>query len=474
VNGGQGSVTVQVSGLPSGVTAVPVMAAIGSTANLVFTSKLSAAAECFTGADQIYTVYSALNVTGSGSSGSQSLGVKLNVDLSNPSFKPVKTDLPTIDIETAGNVDVTSEDDYTDATMTLTDPANSGNNYSGNLTIKGHGNSTWVMPKKPYRIKLPSKGKLLGMPSEKNWVLLANYDDKTMLRDALASQISNITGAPWAPRSAFVELTLNGQYEGTYQLIENVDINGNRIDIADSDASTESTQDGYLLEIDEHLGDTYNWTTPHGIAVGSDDPDPPTVDQEAYITPLVDEAEASFFSASASDPSVGWRSKWDEDSVVDWFITNELMGNRDSDAYSSDYFYKDAGNVSFHMGPIWDFDISSGNDDLGAIQDPTVPWVRTQHPWFVALFQNDPTFATAVKARWTTIRSQVGGLSAFIDTNAATLQQASQNNYARWPTLYQRVWPNAEAAGSYSGEIDYLKGWLSKRIAYMDGQYLNQ
>lgn len=473
-NGGAGIVTLQVSGLPSGVTAAPVKVPIGRTANLIFTSSLSAATECFTGASPYYIATSTLNLNGSGTGGSQAFGVDLDVNLSNPAFKPVSTDLPTLDIETAGNVEVTSEDDYTNATMTLIDPRKPDDGFSGSMTIKGHGNSTWGMPKKPYRIKLPSKSKLLNMPSEKNWVLLANYDDKTMLRDALASKVSNITGAPWAPRSAFVELTLNGEYEGTYQLIENVDVNGSRVAIADSDASTDPTQEGYLLEIDAHEGASYHWATPHGLDISSDDPDPPTADQEAYITPLVNTAEAGFFTTTAPDANAGWRSKWDQDSVVDWFITNELMGNQDADAYSSDYFYKDANSALFHMGPIWDFDISSGNDNYGSIQDPTVPWVKTQHPWFVGLFQNDPTFTTAVKARWTAIRPQVDSLSSFIDANAETLQQASQNNYARWPTLYQKVWPNPEAAGSYSGEINYLKDWLSKRIAYMDSEYLSE
>lgn len=469
---GTGNVTLTVSGLPSGVTVAPVTAAVGSTANLTFVSTPALATECFKGESLVFSSYSSLAVQATGSSGTQTLGHGLEVVLENPDFVPAKTYLPTVTIATSDGSPITSEDDYTDATMTIVDPSSSSNAYSGAITIRGRGNTTWEMPKKPYKVKLPSKSKILGMKSEKNWALLANYDDKTMLRDATASYISNMTRLPWAPASVFVELTLNGQYEGVYQLIETVDINSNRIDIADSDNSTDPTEDGYLMEIDHWQEDEFHWTTPNGLLVGSNDPDPPTSAQETYIQPLVNAAEASFYASNASDATAGWRSKWTESSVVDWFLVNELMGNHDANA-ESEYFYKDVGDVPFVAGPIWDFDISSGNDNYGTIQDPSVPWVRTQHGWYVALFKNDPTFNTAVKAEWAAIRSQVGELPTYIDISSTALTQAAASNYQRWPNLYQKVWPNPEAAGSYSGEVSYFKTWLNSRISYMDATYGN-
>ena len=75
----------------------------------------------------------------------------------------------------------------------------------GGLQIRGRGNSTWGMPKKPYRLKLTDKQSLLGMPSSRDWVLLANYSDKTLLRNALALDLGAKLGMAWTPRSAFVE-----------------------------------------------------------------------------------------------------------------------------------------------------------------------------------------------------------------------------------------------------------------------------
>lgn len=467
-----GSVTLQVSGMPSGVSVAPVTAAVGATANLQFVSTVALGAECFNGSTQYYTAFSTLAVQGSGSAGSKTLGLDLDMALENPAYAPAKTDLPTLAISTTGAAAIVSKDDYLTGSVTLVDPSNKKNNYTGTMQIKGHGNTTWVMPKKPYRLKLDSKSGLLGMPSEKNWILLANYDDKTMLRDAIASQLSDISGLPWAPHSKFVEVTLNGAYQGTYQLIENIDVNSNRINITDPGTSTtDATADGFLLEIDQREGDTYHWITPHGIDIGVDDPDPPPTSLEPYIHDRLNTAEAAFFSSDQSTTN-GWRAKWNESSLVDWYIVNELMGNQDAIAYSSDYLYKDAGDVPFVMGPVWDFDISSGNDNYGLIEDPTVPWLSTGHPWYAQLFR-DPEFVAAVKARWKIIRPQIDTLPAYIDTNAATLQLAAANNYNRWPTLYQRVWPNPEAAGSYNGEVTILKTWLAARVAYMDRLYLN-
>ena len=475
-NGSTGAINIGFDGLPLGMTAAPVTAQIGSTANITFVSTPKLGSECFEAITQIYSSHATVAVEAKGTGGSTAYGLDLEMVLDNPSFKPAKTDLPTLDLETDDAAPIVSEDDYINGTLTIVDPNNKKNDYTGTLEVKGHGNTTWIMPKKPYRIKLDSKSGLLGMPSEKNWILLANYDDKTMLRDALASEISNITGLPWAPRSVFVEMTLNGTYQGTYQLIENVDINGNRMNITDSDEDVvdDTTPDayGFRLEIDQREDNTYHWLTPHGIDISTDDPNPPS-DQisEVYIHDRLNAAEASLYSSNFTDPTAGWRAYWDQDSVVDWFIVNELMGNQDADAFSSDYLYKDAGDVPFVMGPIWDFDVSSGNVNYSPIQYPTVPWIRTQHPWYAQLF-NDPTFVAAVKARWAAIRPQIDTLPAYINTNAATLQLAASNNYSRWPTLYQRVWPNPQAAGTYSGEITYLQTWLAARVAYMDSNYL--
>ena len=84
------------------------------------------------------------------------------------------------------------------------------------MKIRGRGNSTWDMPKKPYKVKLESKASILGMPADKEWALLANYADKTLLRNVTAMEISRICGFKWTPRMVSVEVYMNGKYEGVY------------------------------------------------------------------------------------------------------------------------------------------------------------------------------------------------------------------------------------------------------------------
>ncbi|HZY74602.1 MAG TPA: CotH kinase family protein, partial [Edaphobacter sp.] len=360
-------------------------------------------------------------------------------------------------------------------TVTLSDLKDPSNDYSGTMQIKGHGNSTWGMPKKPYNLKLTSKAGLLGMASAKKWVLLANYDDKTMLRNSLAFHLSEMFGLEWTPHSKFVELYLNGNYQGTYQISEKVEIDKNRLNITemdDTDNSGKSLTGGYLLEIDTHYGDTFMFTTPRGVPIGSEDPDPPTLAQQNYISSVVSATENTLYSPGFTDSTVGWPAYFDQGSLVKWFLVEELMGNVDGIFVSSDYLYKKRNDPRLYMGPVWDFDVSSGNTNYTPVVDPQQPWIR-EASWYARLFQ-DPAFLAAVQTQWADMRSQIGDLSTYIDSSAAALNLAQQNNFNRWPTLGQQVWPNPQAAGSYRGEVNYLKDWMTKRIAYMDANYLKK
>jgi hypothetical protein len=311
------------------------------------------------------------------------------------------------------------------------------------------------------------------MTSDSNWIMLANYDDKTMLRNDVSLKMSELMGMAWTPSSAFVELYLNGVYNGTYELTEKVEVSKARLDIGSIDDTDNSGTDltgGYIGEIDVYDGETFMMTSLVGLPIGIADPDPPTTEQSTYFSTNFELAENSMYATGFADPEAGWRAFWDEDSVVNYFLVEELAGNQDANDWSSDYFYKPRSDPKFYRGPVWDMDITLGNDDYGAIQSPNVPWARTQAAWYRQLFK-DPTFQTDVAARWAAVRPQIITLPAYIDTRAAALTLASQNNNGRWPTLGERVWPNPEAAGTYQAEIDYMKSWLTARIAYMDATY---
>ena len=151
----------------------------------------------------------------------------------------VLPELSIISINTVNLAPIVSKDDYINGTFEI-----SGENEDlvTNLRIRGRGNTTWSFPKKPYQIKFDNKENVLGMPKDKKWILLANYSDKTMLRNELAFVLSRFSNLDWTPESRFVELFINNEYLGVYQIVQKVEESSNRVNIGD---------DGYLLEVDQ-------------------------------------------------------------------------------------------------------------------------------------------------------------------------------------------------------------------------------
>jgi hypothetical protein len=398
--------------------------------------------------------------------------------LANPQFVPTTMNLPVINITTSYAEPIQSKVIYVAGSISITPTAGSTDvAYSGTMQIRGHGTSTWLLPKKPYKVKLDTKASLLGMPAGSTWILLANYDDKSLLRNQVAFEASRRLGMAWTPNSRFVELFVNGQYEGNYQLTEEIKINKNRVNIPeldDTDISGKSLTGGYLLEVDTRGDpDDILFTTSRGVIFDLHDPDPAAPQQLTYIENYMQQTEDVLYSSKFTDPATGYLQYLDRDSFIDWYLVNELFKNNDAAFWSSCWLYKDRSGKLF-MGPVWDFDIGAGNVNYNGNNDPTGWWLRSNPQvytqWTERLF-DDPAFAAAVAARWKQVKAtQFDSLSAYIDQNAAALSLSQQNNFKRWIILGAYVTPNAEVAGSYQGEVDYLKSWLTQRIAWMDSQ----
>jgi hypothetical protein len=526
-----GPIYITLTDLPSGITFTPLTLTSGGSGTLDLSASASADQEGFNATEPLYSdansSTNSVSVVGVEGSGLILAPMALTVSLSNPSFAPAASqiNLPIVTINTSG-APITSKTVDVPGTITITS-ANGKTSYLPNssdtddtATFHVHGHSEAAMPKLPYDVKLNTSVDLLNTmglacpyvtsgkakptcDKSKTYVLIANYDDKTFLRDWSASALANaipIGGAylnspadsptpsgtstlmPWATHSLFVELYVNGAYEGTYQLIEKVNVDAHRININEL-AETDVTDDitgGYLLEIDHYEDEAFVFQTPHGVPIGLDDPDfSPDSEvpaQTTYISNYVDSAENALFASDFTDPTLGWRAYFDQTSAVNFYIVNEVMGNVDGgDFYSSNYFYKNTDNPLLYMGPVWDFDYSSGNASDTPIMNPTVPWVQVANPWYPRWFQ-DPVFKAAVTSQWNALKNN-GVFTAWlasINQQAAALQQSQANNFARWPMLGIEVWPNSEAAGSYDGELGYYTNWLNTRIAYLDSLFNNK
>lgn len=372
---------------------------------------------------------------------------------------------PVVQIDTGG-VAVDSKETYVPGTYTITD-TDGGVVHSGALNIKGRGNTTWNQPKKPYRLQLASKTALLGMSaSQKNWALLANYLDHAKVNTHLAYTLgARLSGLTWTPQYRVVEVVLNGDYLGLYQLCDLVRMESGRLDEDPPDADTGSGLTGtYLLEADnkEQPGypgesDDPGWATSHGQWIIYDDPaeDDLTAAQIAYIQGYIDDFETALYGTGFADPDTGWRAWADEASFVDWYIVQELFANSDSALWSSCKMWK-ARDGKLHMGPLWDFDLSLGEPE-GWYTDPTA-WVTRAAGWYTRLFADD-TFADAVAARWPQVLEALGDYEQAIDRLIDAETLAIGRDDKRWTrTTYTPL------------QADKRKRWLAARIAWLGAQ----
>ena len=378
------------------------------------------------------------------------------------------TGLPILYLETTA--EVVSEDTYVTGTFSA--------NVNGQfdvvpsiipMNIRGRGNGTWLAPKKPYRIKFNSKQSLLGLTAAKSWVLLANYYDKTLIRNAVALDMGHQFGADFTPHYRFVDVVMNGEYIGNYMLTEQVEINQGRVAI--NELSTTDTDDaaitgGYLLEVDESLdADNYFYTT-NKLPFTIKDPNAITDKQLAYIHNYIQQTEDAIFAPNYADPVNGYAKYINVDSFINWYLVKELMKDPDALDVNSIFYYKDL-NGKLGMGPVWDFDIAGGNVPGSGANDPTGWWVRNEN-WFNKLFQ-DPAFKARVKARWEELQPNLALVMENIDQNAAYINLSQQQNFAVWNIMNSNLQDvNGEIAGSYKGEVDYLKTWLKTRIQWMN------
>ena len=383
------------------------------------------------------------------------------------------TGLATLFIDT-NNRNITSKDVWlTGASYSLLDK-NGIEIGAGTTDIKGRGNSTWGMPKKPYSLKLSQKAPISDMPAHKRWTLLANYSDKTLLRTETAFKIGEIfDNLKWTPRSEQVDFFLNNTYTGTYQLTEAIKIDDNRVKVSQT-ISKKNPDGGYLLEVDERRGEIFNFTTSRSVVFCCSDPDDglgEIINGETRsifqkIRTDVQNVENVIYSTSFADPENGYRKYIDVNSFVDWYLVNEITKNNDAIFYLSVYLYYDPDSKKFFLGPIWDFDISLGNIDYSDCSNPAGFWTKNSK-WISPLF-NDPYFVSLLKNRWNEKKQALAQLTTFIQNRATALDNAQKRNFEKWNILNTYVWPNKVVTGSYQGEVDYMKNFLTQRITWLD------
>lgn len=381
---------------------------------------------------------------------------------------------PLLTIKTENNAPITSKENYVNADISIESRDEKGiiaeKLHEGKTEIRGRGNSTWDMEKKPYRLKLDKSSEILGMPKNKHWVLLANYSDKTLMRNELAFEISRRMKFAYTPRMKYVDVNLNGTYIGNYMLCEHIRIDKDRVNIAEMKASDTNLSGGYLLEIDERKGEPVWFETKQAkiiFCVNRPEDIPNT--QKEYISNHIQKTEDILYDKNGVDVVKELPNYIDLKSFIDYFLLNELSKNVDGNLRLSTFVYKEKDNDKLYFGPVWDYDIAFGNVNYDGCENPN-GWHSRNSKWYQPFFSH-PEFSKMVTDRWKELRNkELYDLDSFIDLLAEEMENSQKANFSKWNILGKAVWPNPVITGSYQGEIDYLKNWLNQRISWMDQQ----
>lgn len=381
------------------------------------------------------------------------------------------TNLPHIYINTDGGAAITSKKTFIPATLYYIDEQDKVTEYS-HMEIRGRGNSTWNRnpAKKPYRIRFAQPEQFLGEShaTARNWTLMANAYDKSLIRNALTTELSRFVGHPFSVAAKFVDVTLNGEYIGTYHISDHPEAAPGRVALNDGGTGTDVS---YFLEVDGYA--EHNWfsTSGLGVKVRIHTPkDDLTTNQKSYIQSQVNAFETALMGNDFKDPEKGYRQYVDSVSLANWFCANEICANYDG--YWSLYFYKQAGDKHFYFGPMWDYDIAYSNDsrpgdtaeqlmsNCGAELDKAGRWVNRM--W------EDPWFQRLVNRRLKEIMD--AGVEQFllskVDSLATLVNESQALNYKKYgiatKTYNERVLHN-----TYEEYIEDLRSFIRRHCKYL-------
>ena len=400
----------------------------------------------------------------------------------NNSHFPQLTNLPTITISTNQAAEIVSKDDYVSGFISI---INDGTIYSDMLEIRGRGHASWNFPKKPYRIKLRNKTNLLGLPAfARNWTLLSNYGDKTLMRNLLAFDLSIRLEMDYTPAGTPVDVIVNGEYKGNYQLCDQIEAAPGRVEvqqITPGDVALPNLSGGYLLELDayaplEEKGWFYSSLRHTPVRIRYPKADDLVAQQFSYIRDHYRKMEESLFADNYKDPVNGFRKYLDTESFIRHFLTGEISGN--TDTYWSVYFSKDRISDKFQFGPVWDFDLAYENDFRTFPINARSIWVwqfgsyaQGVIDWIIKLF-SDENFVSQLSEIYFSYRDSgvltKDALLQVVDNYTFILDQSQRLNFLRWDILNTKVHENPQALGSYENEVNNVKRYISERVDWMD------
>ena len=407
-----------------------------------------------------------------------------------PELPTVNSTLPVLYIYTPNNTPVEDKVNWIAESSAYLKAADGSISDLGAVSIKGRGNTTWNFNKKPYAIKFDKKVSLFGMPKDKRWDLLANFVDRTRMRNDVALELGRRLGPDhglnyldWTPRGEFVELVLNGSHIGNYYLVEHIKIADNRVPITEmktTDIAEPEVTGGYLLEMsiemDEGEGHQFwtNWfddTYPynrHGKDMSTNKYHLPVMikSPEDEITPEQFTWIKNYINTLQSDirwNANGWTSRVDMDSFICWMFIQEVVGNYEPFHPKSSYLHKGR-DGKLMMGPLWDFDYATFKKDYSMFP------IYHYSIWYPYMLKN-AAFKKRVKELWPIVRPLLRDVeNNYIDARAAEIKASVEKDWQKWRSGMD---VNLDESLEFDAAVAALKGNLSRRISNMTTEVNN-
>lgn len=361
--------------------------------------------------------------------------------------------IPHVYIETEGRSPITSKETYLRAGIRI-EGEEIYDDYIGTTGIRGRGNSTWLHPKKPYRLKLDEKVSLFGLEAAKDWVLLSNYIDESLMLNAVAMKMGQLMGMPYTNTMIPVDLTVNGEYFGNYMLTEQVEVKKGRVDL---------DEDGYLLELDSYFDEDYRFrSNMYGLPVMMKYPKSPSTEQFDKIKREFRVLENALHSSSF--PNNNYLDFIDKDALVDYLIVYNFTLNQEINHPKSTFMYKQNSNGKYKMGPIWDFDWAFSYDrnkthfisttEPLMVTNPKLPGTS-----FFQRFLEDPGIKTLYQKKWKAFKqNKLPELLMYVDDYSNLITESFHQDYKVW----------AHGSEDFSNTVQNFKAWLLGRAEYMD------
>ena len=376
------------------------------------------------------------------------------------------TGLPVVEIKTVS--EVKSKDVWQEgATMTIR-LADGTIDFEGPMSIRGRGNSTWNYPKKPYALKLEKKSEILKMPKHKRWILLANWKDRTLLRNDAAFWLSKQTDMAYTVRGEFVELVMNGKLMGNYYLCEQIKIDKNRLDIAEMEPKETDEaliSGGYLMELDTYYDEVNKFKSEKfNLPFQFKQPDEEELSSEAYyyMRNYISQLE-EILADEKRLQNHEYEKYLDVDSSIDWFFVHELATN--TEPYSSYpwtgphscYMYKDR-DGKLMSGPVWDFDYH------GFCPQFANQWQCNKAIYYGALLK-DEKYRKRMRERWDMLKVKFQELPKYIDQKVKEIGLSESVNIKMWPINNSE---NGDENMTYEQAIERMKKAFQTKFEFMD------